>query len=171
MRGIIGIATRSRRNEIANSLPVGLSSGTRFVISWHSLYLSIDQTAAVRLLAGLVRIIMIRNGLYSVVSKVLDGVEGGATGVSVLRDGKMCGGGPVYYHVGSYVCSDGKWKGDQTIGAHTPSDISEMWFSRHVVSMGFTGTYTDDGAEYDATCLVGKRSIRLNVIFRLLVPI
>jgi hypothetical protein len=49
-------------------------------------------------------IIMIRNGLYSVISKLLDDAKGGATGVSVLRDGTMLGGGPIYYHVGSYVC-------------------------------------------------------------------
>jgi glc operon protein GlcG len=38
-------------------------------------------------------IIMIRNGLYSVISKLLDGVEGGATGVGNLLvvDGKVIG--------------------------------------------------------------------------------
>jgi hypothetical protein len=35
--------------------------------------------------------------------------------------------------------------------------------------MGFTGTYTDDGAEFEATALVGKPSVRLKVIFRLLI--
>jgi hypothetical protein len=114
--------------------------------------------------------IMIRNGLYSVTSKLLDGVKGGATGVSVLRDGTMLGGGPIYYHVGSYVCSGGKWKGELTVREHTPAEITEAWFARHVVSMGFSGTYADDGAEFDATALVGKRSIRFNVIFGLLAP-
>jgi hypothetical protein len=113
---------------------------------------------------------MIRNGLYSVTSKVLDGVERGATGVSVLRDGKMLGGGPVYYHVGSYVCSTGKWKGELTLRAHAPANSNEQWFARHVVSMGFNGTYTDGDAEFDATALVGKRSVRMKVIFRLLTP-
>ena len=36
---------------------------------------------------------MIRNGLYSISTKTLDGVQGGATGISVLRNGKMLGGG------------------------------------------------------------------------------
>ena len=45
---------------------------------------------------------MIRNGLYSVVSKVLDGVEGNSIGVSVVQDGTMRGGS-IYYHVGSYT--------------------------------------------------------------------
>jgi hypothetical protein len=34
---------------------------------------------------------MIRNGLYAVTSQLLDGLEGGATGVSVLQDGIMRG--------------------------------------------------------------------------------
>jgi hypothetical protein len=53
--------------------------------------------------------IMIRNGLYSISTKMLDGAVGGATGISVLRNGKMLGGGSVLYHFGSYHCSDGKW--------------------------------------------------------------
>ena len=57
---------------------------------------------------------MIRNGLYSVVSKVLDGIEGNS---------------------------------------------------------GFMGTYDDDGgAEFEATALVGKRSARLKMVLRLLIP-
>ena len=114
-------------------------------------------------------IIMIRNGLYSVISRLLDGVERGATGVSVLRDGTMRGGGSIYYHVGSYVCSGGKWKGELTVREHTPAEITRA-FARRVVNMGFSGTYTDDAAEFDATALAGKRSIQLKVIFRLLMP-
>jgi hypothetical protein len=116
-------------------------------------------------------IIMIRNGLYLVISKLLDDdAEGGATGVSVLRDGTMRGGGPIYYHVGSYVCSGGKWKGELTVRAHTPALATDAWFALQAVSMGFSGTYTDDGAEFGATALAGKRSIQLKVIFRLLIP-
>ena len=112
-------------------------------------------------------IIMIRNGLYAISSKVLDGVEGGATGISVLRDGTMRGGGSTYYHVGSYSCSGGKWKGEVTTREHTPAPITAL-FARKVVTIGFTGTYTDDGAEFEAAALVGKRSVRLKVTFRLL---
>jgi T3SS negative regulator,GrlR len=111
---------------------------------------------------------MIRNGLYAVTSKLLDGVEGGATGVSVLQDGTMRGGGSIYYHVGSYTCSSGKWKGELTTREHKPALITTL-FARKVVTMGFTGTYNDDGAEFEATALVGKRSARLKVTFRLLI--
>jgi hypothetical protein len=35
--------------------------------------------------------------------------------------------------------------------------------------LGFTGTYSDDGAEIDAVALVGKQSVRFKSILRLLV--
>jgi hypothetical protein len=111
---------------------------------------------------------MIRNGLYSIDTKLLDGLHGGATGISVLRNGKMLGGGSVLYHVGSYHCSDGKWKGEVTSQEHTPTfDVRP--FAGYVASMGFAGTYTDGGAEFEATALVGKRSLRLRTVFRLLI--
>jgi len=111
---------------------------------------------------------VIRNGLYSITTNLLDGVEGGATGISVLRDGKMLGGGSVLYHVGSYHCSDGKWKGEVTSQEHTPT-VEVRAFAGHIASMGFAGTYTDEGAEFEATALVGKRSLRLKTVFRLLI--
>jgi len=111
---------------------------------------------------------VIRNGLYSITTNLLDGVEGGATGISVLRDGKMLGGGSVLYHVGSYHCSDGKWKGEVTSQEHTPT-VEVRPFAGHIASMGFAGTYTDEGAEFEATALVGKRSLRLKTVFRLLI--
>src|SRR5882757_3737326 len=111
---------------------------------------------------------MIRNGLYAVTSKLLDDLEGGASGVSVLQDGIMRGGGSIYYHTGSYRCSGGKWKGQLTTREHKPESITQL-FARKVVTMGFTGTYTDTGAEFEATALVGKRSARLHVIFQLLI--
>ena len=110
---------------------------------------------------------MIRNGLYSISTKLLDGVEGSQTGISVLRDGKMLGGGAFLYRVGSYRCSDGKWKGEVTSREHTPS-VKVRPFAGHIATMGFAGTYTDESAEFEATALVGKRSLRLQTVFRLL---
>jgi hypothetical protein len=111
---------------------------------------------------------MIRNGLYSITTTLLDSVAGGARGISVLRDGKMFGGGSFLWHFGSYQCSGCKWKGEVTSQEHTPT-IDVRPFAGHIASMGFAGTYTDDGAEFEATALVGKRSIRLKTVFRLLV--
>jgi hypothetical protein len=79
------------------------------------------------------RLMTIKNGLYSINTKLLDGVDGGATGISVLRNGKILGGGSILYHFGSYDCSDGKWKGEVTSQEHTPSidvrplGISPVW--------------------------------------------
>jgi len=110
----------------------------------------------------------IRNGLYSITTTLLDGVHGGQTGVSVLRNGTMLGGGSVLYHFGSYHCSGGKWKGEVTSQEHSPT-IDVRPFAGYIASMGFAGTYTDDGAEFEATALVGRRSIRLKTVFRLLI--
>jgi hypothetical protein len=112
---------------------------------------------------------MIRNGLYSVISKILDGIEGNSIGVSVVQDGTMRGGGSIYYHIGSYTCSNGKWKGELTVREHEPALVTEL-FARKVVTMGFMGTYDDAGAEFEATALVGKRSARLKMTLRLLIP-
>jgi hypothetical protein len=55
-----------------------------------------------------------------------------------------------------------------TTREHEPGHITTL-FAQKVVTMGFTGTYTDDGAEFEASALVGKRSVRLKVVFRLLI--
>jgi hypothetical protein len=44
---------------------------------------------------------MIRDGLYSIEAKALDGVEGGDSGVLVLRDGTIRGGTSFFYFVGT----------------------------------------------------------------------
>jgi hypothetical protein len=38
--------------------------------------------------------------------------------------------------------------------------------ARRIVSAGSTGTYTDEGAEFEATALVGKRSLRYHATMR-----
>jgi hypothetical protein len=58
---------------------------------------------------------MIRNGLYSFETKALDGVVGGDSGVMVLRDGTIRGGTSFFYSIGTYSCSDGRWKGEMTV--------------------------------------------------------
>jgi D-alanyl-D-alanine carboxypeptidase len=76
----------------------------------------------------------------------------------------MRGGGSIYYHTGKYSCSGGKWRGQLTTREHERGLITTL-FARKVVTMGFSGTYTDEGAEFDATALVGKRSVRLTSLF------
>ena len=110
---------------------------------------------------------MIRNGLYLAATRFLDGVEAHNRHIMVLRDGTIRGGGPFFYTVGSFTCSDGKWKGQMTSQEHSPIVGSHPW-ARKVVSIGFSGTYSDDGAELEAIALAGRQSFRFKSTYRLL---
>jgi hypothetical protein len=161
------VAARKLAKESFRALPQG--SLQEKVESWRDLQSSNIEFTMKLLQSRSRRATMtIRNGLYSISTKLLDGAHGGQTGVSVLRDGKMLGGGSVLYHFGSYQCSEGKWKGEVTSQEHAPT-IDIRPFAGYIASIGFAGTYTDEGAEFEATALVGKRSIRLKTVFRLLI--
>jgi hypothetical protein len=110
---------------------------------------------------------MITNGLYFYSSKARDGVDGGADGVMILRDGTLLGGTEFFYFVGTYSCSGGRWKGEITQQEHTPAPHT-FPTARRIVSAGFNGTYTDKGAVFEATALVGKRSLQYEATLRLL---
>jgi hypothetical protein len=62
---------------------------------------------------------MIKNGLYKITTEILDGVGISNVHIIILHDGKLHGGGPFFYTVGSYTCSGGKWKGEATTQEHT----------------------------------------------------
>ncbi len=113
---------------------------------------------------------MIRNGLYLLEVEPLDRGVGGYRGVVVLRDGRLLGGGSFFYFVGTYSCSTGRWKGELTQQEHTsvPLAVPIVPTVGRIVTAGFTGSYTDEGAEYEATALVGKRSLRYHANMRLL---
>jgi hypothetical protein len=110
-----------------------------------------------------------KNGLYDIHIEMLDGVSGRNSGVMVLRDGTIRGGDSHYYYTGSYSFADGKWKGELINNEHTPATGVRPVFGGREVGIGFTGTYTDEGAEGFATALAGKRSIRFRAVLRLLV--
>jgi hypothetical protein len=116
------------------------------------------------------RAVMIRNGLYHISVEMLDGVDGGNQGVMVLRDGTMRGGDSFFYAFGSYTAANGKWKGEVTNQEHSPTFGARPIWERKVVTIGFTGTYTDETAEGDGIALAGKQSIRFKSRLRLLVP-
>ncbi|MBV8699247.1 MAG: hypothetical protein JO052_15515, partial [Bradyrhizobium sp.] len=48
------------------------------------------------------------NGLYSIHVRLLDGVEGGLTGVMLLNDGRILGGDAFFYYLGSYNSENGR---------------------------------------------------------------
>jgi hypothetical protein len=121
-----------------------------------------DSTGAAR--------VMIRNGLYHITVEMLDGIQGGNQGVMVVRDGTLRGGDSFFYAYGTFTCANGKWKGEVTNQEHSPTFGARPVWERKVVTIGFSGTYTDDSAESDGIALAGKQSIRFKSKLRLLIP-
>ena len=108
----------------------------------------------------------IKNGLYSIHIRMLDGIDGGNTGVMVLHDGRIRGGDAFFDYMGAYTSANGRWKGELVNHEHTPSQGERPVFGGYEVGIGFSGTYTDDGAVGEATALAGKRSIRFSAVLK-----
>jgi hypothetical protein len=102
-----------------------------------------------------------KNGLFSVHIQMLDGVVGRDSGVTILRDGQLISGGPYLWSLGSYTAGNGTWKGHFVTNQHTdfPDPSVRPVLNRHEATSGFSGTYTEDGAEVFGTTLVGSRSL------------
>jgi hypothetical protein len=113
----------------------------------------------------------IGNGLYSVHIRMLDGIDGGNSGVMMLHDGRIRGGDAFFDYIGAYTAANGKWKGELVNREHTPAMGERPLFGGHEVGIGFSGTYDDEGAEGEATALAGKRSIRFKAVLRKLVEV
>jgi hypothetical protein len=108
------------------------------------------------------------NGLYSIHIRMLDGVDGGLTGVMLLNDGRILGGDASFYYLGTYTSENGRWKGQILNQEHTPARGENPVFGGHEVGIGFSGTCDDQGALLDATALAGKRSLRLTAVLKLM---
>jgi T3SS negative regulator,GrlR len=102
-----------------------------------------------------------KNGLYSIHIHMLDGVKGRDSGVIILRDGLLLGGGPFFWSVGSYTIGNGTWKGDLATNQHTPfpDRLIRPLFAGQEVTTGFSGRFEDDRSEVFGTTLVGSRSL------------
>jgi hypothetical protein len=101
----------------------------------------------------------VTNGLYSIEIEMTDGGHGRATGVIMLRDGKIAGGDSYFYYTGSYIADRGKWRGELITNEHTKSAGSLPLFGGREVTCGFSGSYAADGADVQGTALVGKTSV------------
>ncbi len=112
---------------------------------------------------------MIRNGLYHITLEMLDGVQGGNQGVMVLRDGTLRGGDSFFSAYGTCTSANGKWKGEVTNQEHSPTFGARPIWERKVVTIGFTGTYTDESTEGDGMALTDKQAIRFKSKLRLLI--
>jgi hypothetical protein len=130
----------------------------------NSVMTPISEEAAPPVIPG--RACGIRNGLYSIHIRMLDGIDGGNTGVMILHDGLIRGGDAFFDYVGCYTSANGKWKGEIVNHEHTPSQGERPVFGGYEVGIGFSGTYTDDGALGEATALAGKRSIRFSAVLK-----
>ena len=108
---------------------------------------------------------MIKNGIYALSALATDGAGVDAGGVLILHDGKIHGGDSYVYYVGSYKCSGGMWEGEMLSKEHTPTNRPIVERVQQIV---FSGTYNDDGAEVEATAVVGKQRFRYDATLRFL---
>jgi hypothetical protein len=109
-----------------------------------------------------------KNGLFSIHIHMLDGVRGRDSGVTILRDGQLISGGSHFWSLGTYTAKDGTWKGQFSTSQHTefPDPTMQPVFRDSVVNSGFSGTYTDDGAEVFGTTLAGSRSLSFHATLK-----
>jgi len=99
---------------------------------------------------------------------MLDGVEGGLTGVMLLNEGRILGGDASFYYLGTYTSENGRWKGQILNQEHTPAMGENPIFGGHEVGIGFSGTCDEEGALLEATALAGKRSLRMTAVLKLM---
>ena len=60
----------------------------------------------------------IRNGLYSIHIRMLDGIDGGNTGVMMLQDGRIRGGDAYFDYIGAYTAGTAMEGRDRQPRAH-----------------------------------------------------
>jgi hypothetical protein len=135
-------------------------------VPFHSVMTPIEQEAVP--IAGGVGEGGVVNGLYSIHIRMLDGIDGGLTGVMLLNEGRILGGDASFYYIGSYSSDNGRWKGQILNQEHTPAPGENPIFGGHEVGIGFSGTCDAEGALLEATALAGKRSLRMTAVLKLM---
>jgi len=113
----------------------------------------------------------VKNGLYSISIEMRDGKRGHATGVIVLCDGRIQGGDSYFYYTGTYSFKDGRWRGELITRQHTEAVGLNLAFRGREVACGFTGLYSDGGADVEGTALVGKTSVSFRAVLTLQSPL
>ncbi|MCS3763137.1 hypothetical protein [Bradyrhizobium centrosematis] len=110
----------------------------------------------------------ISDGLYSIHLKILDGIQGGLTGVMLLNEGRILGGDAFFYYLGSYSSSYGRWRGHMVNQEHTPARGEDPVFGGHEIGIGFAGTCDGKRGMLEGTAFMGKRSIRFEARLELI---
>src|ERR1700694_84798 len=87
-------------------------------IAFHSVMTPISETAAPPAFSAVAG--GIANGLYSIHIRMLDGIDGGNSGVMVLHDGRIRGGDAFFDYIGAYTSANGRWQGEPVNHEHTP---------------------------------------------------
>jgi len=135
-------------------------------VAFHSVMTPIEQDAVP--IAGGVGEGGVVNGLYSIHIRMLDGIDGGLTGVMLLNEGRILGGDASFYYLGTYTSEKGRWKGQILNQEHTPAMGENPIFGGHEIGIGFSGTCDEEGALLEATALAGKRSLRMTAVLKLM---
>lgn len=91
------------------------------------------------------------SGLYFLRVEPAGGGRPENGGVLVLRQGRILGGDAFFYYVGHYSAADGSWSGEFAIKQHTRSDLARPVFGGKDVTVTFSGSYNDSGANVQAT--------------------
>jgi len=91
------------------------------------------------------------NGLYFLRVEPASGGRAENGGVVILRNGRILGGDAFFYYVGSYSGSGTSLNGEFAIKQHTRSNLAAPVFGGADVTVSFSGTCTDTGAEVQAT--------------------
>ena len=104
------------------------------------------------------------NGLYFMRVEPAGGGKAENGGILVLRNGRILGGDAFFYYVGNYSGSSGSWKGEFSTRQHTRSDLAVPVFGGKEVSVSFSGTYTGETGEIQATTSAGGYRVALKRI-------
>jgi hypothetical protein len=104
------------------------------------------------------------NGLYFLRVEPATGGRAENGGVLVLRNGRVLGGDAFFYYVGSYSASAGSWSGEFAIKQHTRSALAKPVFGGNDVTVTFSGSYNDTGADVQAASAAGGYRITMRRI-------
>src|SRR5882757_4829248 len=108
---------RSNRTKGVWFAAAGRAAANRFT---RHISISIDLACCIALNSAVAeKACAMKNGLYSIHMHMLDGVKGRDSGVLILRDGVLLGGGPHFWSTGSYTVGNGTWKGQLSTDQHT----------------------------------------------------